>query len=120
MVSTGRRLVYNRFLDVLLGVAAFVTSLDALSVDIGVALTSLLAVGGLGSVIVALACKEPLTHFISGLMVTFSDKFMVSESFGILIACDTHIGIDLPYHNFLVTLKRFNGTRVGFFFVQAR
>jgi small-conductance mechanosensitive channel len=77
LVSTGRRLVYNRFCDVILGVAAFVTSLDALSVDIGVALTSLLAVGGLGSVIVALACKEPLAHFISGLMVTFSDKFMV-------------------------------------------
>lgn len=75
----------------ILGVAAFVTSLDALSVDIGVALTSLLAVGGLGSVIVALACKEPLAHFISGLMVTFSDKFMVNPEF----LCCAHASITL-------------------------
>jgi hypothetical protein len=35
---------------------------------------SLLAVGGLSSLVVALAMKEPMTHLIFGLLVSFSDK----------------------------------------------
>ena len=42
--------------------------------QLGVALTSLLAVGGMSSVVVALACQEPATHLVYGLLVAGSDK----------------------------------------------
>ena len=40
-----------------------------------VAFTSLIAVSGASSVVVALACQEPLSHLINGLLLTFNDKF---------------------------------------------
>lgn len=72
---TGRKLVYDRLLDFTIGTASVIAALEFMSLEIGVALTSLLAVSGLSSVMVALALKEPLSHLVHGLMVTFSDKF---------------------------------------------
>ena len=75
----GRKLVYNRLADFGIGVLSAIVALDMLSLELGVALTSLLAVGGLSSVVVALACQEPLSHLVYGLLVTFSDKFRPGE-----------------------------------------
>ena len=43
--------------------------------ETGVAFTSLIALSGAGSVVIALACQEPLGHVINGLLLTFNDKF---------------------------------------------
>jgi small-conductance mechanosensitive channel len=75
----GRKLVYNRLADFGLGVVAVIAALDSLTLELGVALGSLLAVGGLSSVVFALALKEPLSHLVNGLLVTFSDKFRVHD-----------------------------------------
>ena len=71
----GRVLVYNRLLDFAIGVFAAVGALEVLSLELGVAFTSLIAVSGVSSVVVALACQEPLSHLINGLLLTFNDKF---------------------------------------------
>lgn len=129
-ITHGRRLVYNKLGDFVLGCLAVMVAADLVSVKVGVALKvviiggyffslffflqttftdrpiiyshdhinttptisryqlfptpfvklhhhyyqSLLAVGGLSSLVVALAMKEPMTHLIFGLLVSFSDK----------------------------------------------
>jgi small-conductance mechanosensitive channel len=70
----GKMMMYNRLSDFVLGVMATIISLDVLSVKLGVAVSSILAVGGLSSLVVALACKEPLTQIVYGLLVIFNDK----------------------------------------------
>ena len=49
--------------------------LEILSLELGVAFTSLLALSGASSVVVALACQDPLSQIIQGLLLTFNDKF---------------------------------------------
>ena len=71
----GKVLVYDRVGDFLIGVAALVASLEILSLETGVAFTSLIALSGAGAVVIALACQEPLGHVINGLLLTFNDKF---------------------------------------------
>lgn len=77
--SFGRKLVYNRLADFALYFTCVVVGLDLLSVELGVALSSLLAFGGLSSVVIALACQEPLSHLVFGLLFVFSDKFRPGE-----------------------------------------
>ena len=75
----GKTLVYNRLLDFGIFVFAALGALEVLSLELGVAFTSLIAVSGVSSVVVALACQEPLTHLINGLLLTFNDKFQPGE-----------------------------------------
>ena len=80
----GKVLVYDRLCDVALAVFVAVVILELLSLELGVAFASLVAVSGASSVVVALACQEPLKHVINGLLLTFSDKFRPGDeiSFG--------------------------------------
>ena len=80
----GKVLVYDRLCDVALAVFVGVVILELLSLELGVAFASLVAVSGASSVVVALACQEPLKHVINGLLLTFSDKFRPGDeiSFG--------------------------------------
>ena len=50
-----------------------------LSLQLGVALSSLLTIGGMSSVVVALACQEPLSHLVYGLLLAGSDKVILGE-----------------------------------------
>ena len=90
----GKVLVYDRLGDFLIGVAALVVSLEILSLETGVAFTSLIAVSGASSVVVALACQEPLGHVINGLLLTFNDKFRPGEEimFGDVAGIVTQMG----------------------------
>lgn len=80
----GRVLVVDRLVDVGLALLVAVGVLELLSLELGVAFASLVAVSGASSVVVALACQEPLKHVINGLLLTFSDKFRPGDevSFG--------------------------------------
>ena len=86
--------MYDRLGDFLIGVAALVVSLEILSLETGVAFTSLIAVSGAGSVVIALACQEPLGHVINGLLLTFNDKFRPGEEimFGDVAGIVTQMG----------------------------
>ena len=72
---SGKTLVCNRLVDAGIVLLVTILSLEALSLELGVAFGSLIAVGGASSVVVALACQEPLRHLINGLLLAFSDKF---------------------------------------------
>mmetsp|Transcript_7024 Transcript_7024/g.12971 ORF Transcript_7024/g.12971 Transcript_7024/m.12971 type:complete len:232 (-) Transcript_7024:406-1101(-) len=76
-------MVYNKLADFCLGCLASMVALDLVSVKIGVALKSLLAVGGLSSLVVALAMREPITNLVFGLLVAFSDKFQPGDKVGV-------------------------------------
>jgi len=74
-VVDGKVLVYDRLADFAIFLCVILVSLEVLSLELGVAFTSLVAVSGASSVVVALACQEPLSHVINGLLLTFNDKF---------------------------------------------
>jgi len=74
-----RKVLYNRFLDGCIYVVMTLLLLDANSIDVGVALASLLTLGGVSSVVVGLALKEPVTEIIQGTSVLLSDKFSTGD-----------------------------------------
>ncbi|KAH8072540.1 mechanosensitive ion channel [Aureococcus anophagefferens] len=74
----GKTLVYNRLLDFGIFVFAALGALEVLSLELGVAFTSLIAVSGVSSVVVA-RVPGALTHLINGLLLTFNDKFQPGE-----------------------------------------
>mmetsp|Transcript_29161 Transcript_29161/g.90200 ORF Transcript_29161/g.90200 Transcript_29161/m.90200 type:complete len:426 (-) Transcript_29161:149-1426(-) len=74
-VADGRVLVYDRLADFGIALCVIIAVLEILSLELGVAFTSLLALSGASSVVVALACQDPLSQVIQGLLLTFNDKF---------------------------------------------
>lgn len=97
VVAPGRAskvLVYDRLGDFGIAMTVLVAMLEILSLETGVAFTSLIAVSGASSVVVALACQEPLGHVINGLLLTFNDKFRPGEEimFGDVAGVVTQMG----------------------------
>ena len=58
-------------------------TLEALSWCCGFKLTSLLAFGGVGSLVVGLACQTPLANIISGVIVAVSNPFQLGDEIGL-------------------------------------
>ena len=77
---SSRKTIYNRFLDAAIYLVVTLLFLDANSIDVGVALKSLLTLGGVSSVVVGLALKEPITEIIQGTSVLLSDKFSTGDT----------------------------------------
>ena len=73
------KVLYNRTLDTIIYLIMTLLLLDANSIDAGVALKSLLTLGGVSSVVVGLALKDPVSEIITGTSVLLSDKFSTGE-----------------------------------------
>jgi hypothetical protein len=71
---------YDRFLDFLIYLTAAIFVLDASSFDLGALVKSLVAVGGLSSIVVGLALKEPATQLLQGALLMAVNKFRKNET----------------------------------------
>lgn len=74
-----RKVLVNRVLDALIYLIAAIMFLDFNKIDVGVALKSVLALGGVSSVMVGLALKEPATEIIQGTSILLSNKFSTGD-----------------------------------------
>lgn len=68
-----RQMLLNRLVDSAVYVIATIMFLDFNSIDAGVALKSILALGGVSSVVVGLALKEPAAEIIQGTNLLLPD-----------------------------------------------
>jgi small conductance mechanosensitive channel len=75
-----RKTLYNRILDSAIYLVALLLFFDANSINAGVAIKSLLTLGGVSSVVVGLALKEPVTEIIQGTSILLSNKFTTGDS----------------------------------------
>jgi len=79
-VSWSNRLdTVDRIGDVVVWTASGLVLLEVLSVECGFALTSILAFGGVGSVVLGLACQTPLSNVVSGVLVALTNPFGVGD-----------------------------------------
>jgi len=76
----GRIEVWDRILSLLLYLVTGLVLLDRLSAKIGIALTSLFAFGGVGTLVVSLASKDLAAELLNGIALATSDKFYVGDS----------------------------------------
>ena len=77
--QSGKVQVYNSILNVALATFTFGHILDLFDVNIGVALASLLSIGGVGTLVMSLASKDIATELVSGLAVGASDRFLPGD-----------------------------------------
>ena len=77
--NRGRAEVLDRIGDAAIGSIAAMSCLEALSVQLGFALTSVLAFGGIGGVVLGLACQSPLANVVSGILLALTDPFTVGD-----------------------------------------
>lgn len=70
-----RKPLVNRVLDAMIYLIATIMILEFNNIDVGVALKSVLALGGVSSVVAGLALKEPATEIIQGTSLLLSNKF---------------------------------------------
>ena len=75
----GKVKVYDSILNVVVGVITFGHILDLFDINIGVALASLLSIGGVGTLVLSLASKDVATELVSGLAIGGSDRFLPGE-----------------------------------------
>ena len=59
------------------------TCLEMLAREVGFRLTSLLAFGGVGSLVLGLACQTPLANVISGVIVAVTNPFELGDEIGL-------------------------------------
>ena len=78
--NSSRKLLYTRALDATIYFIGTLLFLDANNIDVGVALKSLLTVGGISSVVIGFALKEPVTEIIQGTAVLLSNKFITGDT----------------------------------------
>jgi small-conductance mechanosensitive channel len=78
--NSSRKLLYSRALDATIYFIGTLLFLDANNIDVGVALKSLLTVGGISSVVIGFALKEPVTEIIQGTSVLLSNKFITGDT----------------------------------------
>jgi small-conductance mechanosensitive channel len=74
-----KALLLNRMLDAVIYLVAGLMFLDANNIDVGVALKSLLTLGGVSSVVVGLVLKEPVSEIFQGLSTLLSNKFTTGD-----------------------------------------
>ena len=76
----GRVGVYDRILDLFILFSLAVALLDIFGVDIGPGLASLFAFGGVGTLVVSLACKDLAAQLVSGVVVSTQENFYVGDN----------------------------------------
>lgn len=77
--ENGKVQVYDSILNVIVGTVTFGHVLDLFDINIGVALASLLSIGGVGTLVLSLASKDIATELVSGLAVSASDRFLPGD-----------------------------------------
>ena len=77
--QVGKTQVYNTVLNVLITLLTVGHVLDLFDINVGVALASLLSIGGVGTLVLSLASKDIATELVSGLVVSASDRFVLGE-----------------------------------------
>ena len=74
-----KKRLYNKVLNIVIGVTTGAIVFDCLDLNFGVALKSLLSFGGVGALIISLSSKDIATQFVSGLALSTGDKFIEGE-----------------------------------------
>jgi len=72
--TVGARVIWNRLLDFALGAVAALVPLELVARELNVILGSIVAVGGISGIVVALAAKEPLSELLNDLVLALSSK----------------------------------------------
>lgn len=75
----GKMNIYDRILDTIIFTAMGLSIMDSLQFEVGPGLGSLFAFGGVGTMIFGLASKDLCTQFVSGLVLTTSEKFTTGD-----------------------------------------
>lgn len=91
----GKLGVYDRILDILILFCLAVTMLGIWEIDVGPGLASIFAFGGIGTLVVSLACKDLAAQLVCGVVVSTSENFYVGDD--VRLGTDTsgiidHIG----------------------------
>lgn len=74
-----RKTIFNNILDAAIYLVTALILLETNHIDVGVAFKSLLTLGGVSSVVVGLALKEPITEIIQGTSMLLSNKFSTGD-----------------------------------------
>lgn len=77
--SLGKVEVYDRIVDIFIFFSLAVAILDIANIDIGPGLTSLFAFGGVGTLVLSLACQPMAAQLVSGVVVSTSENFYVGD-----------------------------------------
>jgi small-conductance mechanosensitive channel len=72
--------VYDRILDILILFSLATAMLGILEIDIGPGLVSLFAFGGVGTLVISLACKDFASQLVCGVVVSTSENFYVGDN----------------------------------------
>ena len=71
--------IYDRIMSYLIYVTATILIIDASQFDFTALVKSLVAVGGLSSIVIGLALKEPISQLIQGMFLVATNKFRRNE-----------------------------------------
>ena len=75
----GRSSLYDRLGNGIIYFTAFMVIMDILCVKTGRAMSSVFALGSVGTLVLSLASKDIAANFVSGLALSASDKFHIGE-----------------------------------------
>ena len=75
----GRSSIYDRLGDGIIYFAALLVVMDILSVETGKAMSSVFALGSVGTLVFSLASRDIAANFVSGLALSVSNKFHIGE-----------------------------------------
>jgi small-conductance mechanosensitive channel len=75
----GKIMIYDRILDVIIYAALSFSIMDTVEVEYGAGFKSLFAFGGVGTLVFSLASKDMATLFVSGLVLSTSEKFIEGD-----------------------------------------
>ena len=71
----GEATTIDRLLNMAIGTLGALFAMDMLNIEMGAGLTSMFALGGMGTLVVSLAGKDLAESFLSGIFLHASDKF---------------------------------------------
>lgn len=71
--------IFDRILDAIIYTSLVIFIMDILDVEIGSGIKSLFAFGGIGTLIFSLASKDIATLFVSGIVLSTSEKFLQGD-----------------------------------------
>lgn len=75
----GKLEIYDRMVNAVLFLATFVAVLDALKLNMNLALSSLLSLGGVGTLIISFASKDLAEQLVGGIAVSTQDRFYAGD-----------------------------------------
>jgi small-conductance mechanosensitive channel len=75
----GKIMIYDHILDVIICATLCFSIMDTLEIEYGAGFKSLFAFGGVGTLVFSLASKDMATLFVSGLVLSTSEKFNTGD-----------------------------------------